>query len=252
MVLRLTNNEVSSNGYYNAYNVFSDISGHWAASNIATGVNLGFLAGYPDGTFRPDADISAEEIQTILIRVLGYEQALSSTVAWPNNVIAQSSQIGLTKYITNIQGQTSRGSAAVFMDNALEIPMMKVTAFSTGINGNYISIDENSAILNKSLGLRKVKGDVTVTSENSSRLRTSQFAMDNTKWYFASDSENSTTFEMADKTSANYLLGRSIVLYCNEDNEVVYFEYSDDYEEGNVFYASIKNFWQLYNSNNQW
>ena len=70
MVLRITNNEVADYGDYSSYGVFSDISGHWAARNIITGVNLGFLAGYPDGTFKPDADISSEEIQTILIRVL--------------------------------------------------------------------------------------------------------------------------------------------------------------------------------------
>lgn len=241
MVLRITNNEASDYGNYGSYNVFSDISGHWAASNIVTGVNLGFLQGYPDGTFKPDADISSEEIQTILIRVLNYEESLNSSMAWPANIIAKSSQIGLTKNITNLQGQASRGSAAVFIDNALEIPRMVITGYNTSGNGNYVAVDENATILKDYLGYYKVKGEVSVTSENSSRLDADEFSLDDPKWYFNSDNYgNSSTFSMADRTSANHLLGRSVILYCDDENKVHYIEYVDEYEDGNIFYSTIK------------
>ncbi len=37
---------------------FSDISGHWAESNILQAARAGFLSGYPDGTFMPNQNIN--------------------------------------------------------------------------------------------------------------------------------------------------------------------------------------------------
>ena len=49
---------------------FSDISGHWAEAEIERAVTLGWINGYPDGTFRPDAYITRAEAMTMINRVL--------------------------------------------------------------------------------------------------------------------------------------------------------------------------------------
>ena len=49
---------------------FSDISGHWAEKEIERAVALGWITGYPDGTFRPDAYITRAEAMTMINRVL--------------------------------------------------------------------------------------------------------------------------------------------------------------------------------------
>lgn len=41
--------------------VASDISGHWAETYIQAAAEAGYVDGYPDGTFRPDASISRAE-----------------------------------------------------------------------------------------------------------------------------------------------------------------------------------------------
>jgi len=46
----------------------NDISGHWAESNITRFVEKGYIAGYPDGSFKPDAPISYAEFATIVAR----------------------------------------------------------------------------------------------------------------------------------------------------------------------------------------
>ena len=43
----------------------SDISGHWAEEYIKKAVKLGYVGGYPDGTFRPDNKITRAEIAKI-------------------------------------------------------------------------------------------------------------------------------------------------------------------------------------------
>lgn len=51
----------------------SDISGHWGGENIEKLVGMEAIAGYPDGTFRPNANISHAEVVTIIIKSLKLE-----------------------------------------------------------------------------------------------------------------------------------------------------------------------------------
>lgn len=50
---------------------FSDIDGHWAEEYIKTFVSKGYVVGYPDGTFRPDDNITRAEIVVVITRVVG-------------------------------------------------------------------------------------------------------------------------------------------------------------------------------------
>lgn len=54
---------------------YSDTSGHWAEGQIGAMAKAGFLFGYSDGTFQPDAEITREELAALLFRVIGAEYA---------------------------------------------------------------------------------------------------------------------------------------------------------------------------------
>lgn len=69
---------------------FSDISGHWAENEIERAAAFGWISGYPDGTFRPDARITRAEAMTMINRVLcrmpqSESDLLGSMVTWPDN-----------------------------------------------------------------------------------------------------------------------------------------------------------------------
>lgn len=69
---------------------FSDISGHWAKNEIERAAAFGWISGYPDGTFRPDARITRAEAMTMINRVLcrmpqSESDLLDSMVTWPDN-----------------------------------------------------------------------------------------------------------------------------------------------------------------------
>ena len=49
---------------------FSDIAGHWAEAYIKLAAGNGWIAGYPDGTFGPQRDITRAETATMINRVL--------------------------------------------------------------------------------------------------------------------------------------------------------------------------------------
>lgn len=50
---------------------FPDLSGHWAEDWIMNLAQLGFVSGYPDGTFKPDNPVTRGEFSAILCRALG-------------------------------------------------------------------------------------------------------------------------------------------------------------------------------------
>ena len=74
-----------------AVNTFSDVSAkHWAASSIAVCVKMGWINGYPDGTFHPDATITRAEMMAMINRALdrtpkSADDLLSGMKTWSDN-----------------------------------------------------------------------------------------------------------------------------------------------------------------------
>jgi uncharacterized repeat protein (TIGR02543 family) len=70
---------------------FSDIATSWAKDEIVRTAVLGWTNGYPDGTFRPQNDITRAEVATLVNRVLKRvpgktEDLLADMVTWPDNL----------------------------------------------------------------------------------------------------------------------------------------------------------------------
>lgn len=68
----------------------TDIAGHWAEAEIERAVSPGWIAGYPDGTFRPDTYITRAEAMTMINRVLQRlpdktDDLLDDMTVWPDN-----------------------------------------------------------------------------------------------------------------------------------------------------------------------
>ena len=68
---------------------FTDISGHWAAEYINRAAEKGWISGYEDGTFKPDAYITRAEAMTLINNVLERhvtaEGMLEDMTSWPDN-----------------------------------------------------------------------------------------------------------------------------------------------------------------------
>jgi len=54
---------------------FSDTGGHWAESRIAEWAQKGLVQGYPDGTFRPDGEVTRAEFVALTNRAFGVVKA---------------------------------------------------------------------------------------------------------------------------------------------------------------------------------
>jgi hypothetical protein len=49
---------------------FSDVSGHWAEEDIMLSGAIGWVRGYPDGTFRPNQPLTRAEFMSLVNRML--------------------------------------------------------------------------------------------------------------------------------------------------------------------------------------
>ena len=74
---------------YGGTSMFTDISGHWAEDYINRAAAAGWINGYADGTFRPNAYITRAEAVTLINRMLDRapdaNHLLADMVRWPDN-----------------------------------------------------------------------------------------------------------------------------------------------------------------------
>ena len=102
---------------------FSDTKGHWAESYIAAAEDLGFLNGYTDGTFRPDAEVSYAEVIAIILRGLGYVNIdETSGTTWYSGYIKRMFEIDLGRGVdvsTSYEAAAKRGEVAILWWNML-------------------------------------------------------------------------------------------------------------------------------------
>lgn len=80
--------------------MLSDIEGHWAQGAIREMVGEGFISGYPDGTFKPNANITRAEFATLAVRIFALEpgpgKVFNDTAGhWAKDAISTASHHGL-------------------------------------------------------------------------------------------------------------------------------------------------------------
>lgn len=107
---------------------FSDVSDKdWYGYDVLKLKGLAFISGFPDGTFRPNQDISVEEFVTIALKVVGQGEALvENKTRWSDGFIQRAKDL---KYIRegefdNFQKSITRGeiSRIILRMIALKVP----------------------------------------------------------------------------------------------------------------------------------
>lgn len=67
---------------------FSDIDGHWAETLILQAVEKGYVKGYPDGTFKPNAPVKKDELLAMILMSKTYKDE-SGKSRWENSFVEQ-------------------------------------------------------------------------------------------------------------------------------------------------------------------
>lgn len=101
---------------------FSDIAPHWVYSNILAVARAGFLSGYPDGTFKPNNNISRQEMIVSLANGLGLPGASPSVLS----IFSDRSDI-LSWAASPVANATAQGFIANYPDRSQLRPTANAT-----------------------------------------------------------------------------------------------------------------------------
>src|SRR5665647_1933652 len=129
----------------------SDISGHWAEGTIQSWVDNGLIKGYPDGTFKPDNNITRAEFITLVNGAFGYTTTASISFtdvgqnAWYASAIAVAVEAG---YITGYPDGTMRPDNPISREEAATI-IMKIDKLETNPSVANTFTDDASLIWSK-------------------------------------------------------------------------------------------------------
>ena len=67
---------------------FKDVKGHWAEEYVGSAVKKGWIKGYPDGSFKPDQNITRAEfvtlVNSVLERKVSKENILDGIIKFPD------------------------------------------------------------------------------------------------------------------------------------------------------------------------
>ena len=137
-------------GRYAATTVFPDVKpSHWAAAYInlaARGRKI--IAGYADGSFHPEREVTLGHAVTILLRLLGYKDEDIGGV-WPDGYVALAESTGLLEGVgTDGRANLSRAQAARLFRNLLRA--------ETASGGNFYSLSAETTLTSLDGGAGKL------------------------------------------------------------------------------------------------
>ena len=98
--------------------VFHDLAGYtWASSYIAYAAKAGIINGYGDNTFKPGSPVTLNEMIAMLVRALGYTDAVTAS-NWPSGYINKATELGILNGIDLNAKYADRGTVAILLYNA--------------------------------------------------------------------------------------------------------------------------------------
>lgn len=121
-----------------AQSQFTDVVDHWAQGYVNQGVADAFIAGYGDGTFGPDDNVTYVQAQKMLVSAIGYETYAQGSGGWPNGYKTWAATAGITKGISGIADDTqlTRAQVAQLVDNAMGAPIVVITGYENNWDGS--------------------------------------------------------------------------------------------------------------------
>ncbi|OEF99768.1 hypothetical protein BHF71_00915 [Vulcanibacillus modesticaldus] len=193
---------------------FSDIDGdEWYAGYVAAAASYGYIKGYPDGTFQPKKNITGQEVVTVLLRALGYNDELPGN--WPFDYLIKANELGLfegTDFAAAVNA--NRGLVAQLTSATLD---QKVVAYDADADKFDVVKDANSndvIFVNDKLGADFKTAVVTEPELDAD----GKILLDGTATAFATDAY-----------VGAWALGQNVNYLLNDDNEITYLAPATNY-----------------------
>lgn len=149
---------------------FPDVEEHWARSEMLNAVEKGWLAGFDDGTLRPDETATGAQVVTILCRVLDAQTGSGTGEEWYADAAAKAAALGIIEPGETLTEPVTRQRALRMMSEAFQLydaaedtsclnnfsdavylPKAERAPIAALVNKGYISGYDNSLLLSSKL-----------------------------------------------------------------------------------------------------
>ena len=227
MIVRAMGLEASAKALATIPTGFKDVpTNHWANGYIAVAKQQGFVNGYTDGTFRPDRQISYQDMATMLTIALG--QAEVGTV-YPAGYIVIAQQLGLFNNV-NVPAYTDMAT-----------------------RGNVFKMLYNM-ITSKEFGQRKIVKAIVLENSRVEKMNDDEIVVEVIKvvqeanWVGANrdkrGDQHKYVLDKDLKLDAEELLGKVVDITVNKDDKIVdvTVDKTYDYKEGQITSVDYKKF----------
>lgn len=227
MIVRAMGLEASAKALATIPTGFKDVpTNHWANGYIAVAKQQGFVNGYTDGTFRPDRQISYQDMATMLTIALG--QAEVGTV-YPAGYIVKAQQLGLFNNV----------NVPAYTDMATRGDVFKMLY---------------NMITSKEFGQRKIVKAIVLENSRVEKMNDDEIVVEVIKvvqeanWVGANrdkrGDQHKYVLDKDLKLDAEELIGKVVDITVNKDDKIVdvTVDKTYDYKEGQITSVDYKKF----------
>lgn len=139
---------------------FVDMGGHWANGYVEVAVGNGLVKGYPNMTFRPNAQITYAEVVAMLTRATKSISAMEEISAvWPNTYIVKAAQAGILEntLIGNYNEAAVREKAFELIYNAMNNANLKGFGNNSVVKAIVLENNRVESLGNKEIVVEYIK-----------------------------------------------------------------------------------------------
>ena len=201
---------------------FTDVDpSNWAAQDIKTATDNGYVNGYGDGLFGPDDNVTLEQAVKMIVAALGYghDIVLGEGDNWAVNYMGKARDLRLLENVTTGQKDNApRGAIAQLLYNALEVDLMQPIV---GSDGKY-EVKKDKTFLTENLKIRKIEGMIVANPSTSLAGSTSAVLADEV---VLKSGIEEIRLKVGNFEKAKDMLGMNVVVYEvddeNKENRVI-------------------------------
>ncbi|TYP52496.1 S-layer homology domain-containing protein [Thermosediminibacter litoriperuensis] len=156
LIVRISGLESSAN-LMKGQTQFKDVPAtHWATGYINLGVGQGIIKGYPDGTFRPNANVTFAEMAKMLLYAMNYGVTVEGA-PWPAGVMGKADDLGIFDDVNAVPNVPAlRGDVVEMIDNSLTIKHLKQVGY-----GDLKQYEEGDETFLSKLDVEEIDGRIT-------------------------------------------------------------------------------------------
>lgn len=224
IVVRISGLETSASlmkGQTKFADVNADPSLQWATGYINLGVGQGIINGYPDGTFRGNANVTYAEMAKMLLYAMNYGVTVEGA-PWPAGVMGKADDLGLFDKVSAAPDAPAiRGDVVKMVDNSLTVAHLKQTGYG---DLKQYEEDENTTFLSKMKVDELDDARVTAIARVDSTLEDDEIEL--TEYDSKGNEINSDVYTLLTDETPEALFGLKVDAWINDDDEIVFVDIS--------------------------